>query len=41
MFADTQVTLPIEVAGFRIPNTSLAYVATQFVSGVTPLQALT
>jgi hypothetical protein len=36
MFA-VQVTLPIEVAGVRIPNTPIAYEATQFVSGVTPL----
>ena len=40
MFADTQVTLPNEVAGVRIPNTSLASEATQFVSGVTPLWLL-
>lgn len=40
MFAATQVTLPIEVAGVRIPDTSLAYEATQFVRGVTPLWLL-
>ncbi|HEY6852336.1 MAG TPA: HD domain-containing protein [Terracidiphilus sp.] len=40
MFWATQVTLPIEVAGVRIPNTSLANEATQFVSGVTPLWLL-
>ena len=40
MFAATQVTLPTEVAGVRIPNTSLAYEATQFVSGITPLWLL-
>ena len=40
MSADTQVTLPIEIAGVRIPDTSLAYEVTQFVSGVTPLWLL-
>lgn len=37
MFWATQVTVPIEVAGVRTRNTSLANEATQFVSGVTPL----
>ena len=40
MIDATQVALPIEVAGVRIPNTSLAHEATQFVSGVTPLWLL-
>jgi hypothetical protein len=40
MFDATQVALPIEVAGVRIPNTSLAHEATQFVSGLTPLWLL-
>src|ERR1700721_3200074 len=40
MFGATQVTLPIEVAGVRIPHTSVATLATQFVSGVTPLWLL-
>jgi hypothetical protein len=40
MFAATQGTLPMGVAGVRIPDTSLAYEATQFVSGVTPLWLL-
>src|ERR1700678_4546841 len=40
MFGATQVTLPIEVAGVRIPHTSVATLATQFASGVTPLWLL-
>jgi hypothetical protein len=36
MFAGTQVTLPSEVFGVRIPNTSLFCEATQLVSDVTP-----
>jgi hypothetical protein len=40
MFVGTQVTLPNELAGVRIRNTSLAYETTQFVSGVTPLWLL-
>jgi hypothetical protein len=40
MFGVRQVTLPIEVAGVRIPNTSVATLATQFVSRVTPLWLL-
>src|ERR1700678_4546872 len=40
MFGATQVTLPIEVAGVRIPHSSVATLATQFVIGVTPLWLL-
>lgn len=40
MFVETQVTLPNEVAGVGIPNTSLAYETPQFASGVTPLWLL-
>jgi HD domain len=40
MFAATPITLPVEVAGVRIPKTALACEATQFVSGVTPLWLL-
>jgi HD domain len=40
MSTATHVTLPIEVAGVHIPNTPLAYEATEFVSRVTPLWLL-